>query len=86
MRKIDLMMVVKDDQGAEAEKHRINFLINVIKSGLEIELETGIVSVFIYILDFAIVVDFDIFVLIAPSIYGKERFDINVTSHKYFIV
>ncbi|CAH2068487.1 unnamed protein product, partial [Iphiclides podalirius] len=45
VRKIDLIIVTKDDQDTENEKHRVNYLINIVKFGLEIELEPGIMQI-----------------------------------------
>nr|XP_037871805.1 anoctamin-5 isoform X2 [Bombyx mori] len=43
-RRIDLMLVIPDDKNLEAEKIRTNFLLNIIKAGLEIELEYGLME------------------------------------------
>ncbi|GBP12121.1 hypothetical protein EVAR_5942_1 [Eumeta japonica] len=41
-KRIDVVLVVQDDGDQEVEKIRINFLVNAIKTGLQLELEPGL--------------------------------------------
>lgn len=43
IRRIDLVLVVKDDGVLKTEQLKINFLTNVVKYGLQLEVEPGVV-------------------------------------------